>query len=72
MRDGSHNEKQVPKISHLTRICSFLSSRYQYPGVIYLRVWGFLLMLQKKKALKDIVRHYRPFTHTFLLSLKQS
>ena len=25
-----------------------------------------------KKALKDIVWYYQPFTHTFLLSLKQS
>ena len=52
---------------HLTRICSFLSRPW---GLIRLGVWGFILIRQPKKTLKDIVRHYQPFTQTFWLSLK--
>ena len=33
---------------------------------------GMYTNTSTKKLLKDIVRHYQPFTHTFGLSLKQS
>ena len=39
-------------------------------GIDLSGVWGFLLIPQPKKRLKDIVRHYQPFTHTFWLSLQ--
>ena len=51
--------------THLTRICYFSSlgqgrSRIDLQGGM-----GIYTNTSTKKALKDIVLHYSPFTHTF-------
>ena len=61
---------------HQTRMCCFFVVRFEdktlMPTSTIDPPWnmGIYTNTSSKKALKDIVVHYRSFTHTFLLSLK--
>ena len=52
---------------HLTRICSFSSRPW---GLIRLGVWGFILILQPKKTLKDELS--LPTLYSYFLAISKT